>query len=67
MTGQRYSGSLEAQPSAREQANRRLARRAAAEGMVLMKNDGLLPLDPGIPVALFGCGTVKTVKGGTGG
>ncbi|MCI9490473.1 glycoside hydrolase family 3 C-terminal domain-containing protein [Lachnospiraceae bacterium 48-42] len=66
MTGQRYSGSLEAQPSAREQANRRLARRAAAEGMVLMKNDGLLPLDPGIPVALFGCGAVKTVKGGTG-
>lgn len=66
MAVQGHSGTLEAQPSVREQRHREFARKAAAEGMVLMKNDGLLPLDAGAPVALFGCGAVKTVKGGTG-
>jgi len=47
--------------------HRALARRAAAEGMVLLKNKGnILPLAKNSAVALFGMGAVKTVKGGTG-
>ncbi len=45
--------------------NRELAREAAAEGFVLLKNDGTLPLK-GKKIALFGSGVRMTVKGGTG-
>ena len=51
--------------SDRELVNRRLARRVAAEGMVLLKNDGVLPLQSK-RIALFGAGARMTVKGGTG-
>ena len=48
-------------------AHAALARRAAREGMVLLKNEaGLLPLDPARPVALFGKGSFDYVKGGGG-
>ena len=50
----------------REPAHRALARRAAAEGFVLLKNDGMLPLKKGIKIGLYGAGAVKTIKGGTG-
>ncbi len=44
-----------------------VARRAAAEGMVLLKNEeNLLPIDKGSRIALFGAGASRTVKGGTG-
>ncbi len=44
-----------------------LSRQAAAEGMVLLKNQGgLLPLAPGSRVALFGKGSFDYVKGGGG-
>lgn len=44
-----------------------LARRAAAQGMVLLKNDNaLLPLKKGSRVALFGKACVDYVKGGGG-
>lgn len=44
-----------------------LSRRAAREGMVLLKNDNdLLPLAPGTRVALFGKGSFDYVKGGGG-
>ena len=44
-----------------------LSRRAAGEGMVLLKNkDSLLPLAPGTRVALFGKGSFDYVKGGGG-
>ena len=44
-----------------------LSRKAAREGMVLLKNDNaLLPLDPARPAALFGKGSFDYVKGGGG-
>ncbi len=48
-----------------EKKNRALARRAAAEGFVLLKNEGALPLT-GKRIALYGSGARMTVKGGTG-
>ncbi len=51
--------------SQREKEHRALARRAAANGIVLLKNDGALPIAPG-KVALYGPGSRKTVKGGSG-
>lgn len=44
-----------------------LSRKAAREGMVLLKNEGnALPLAPGSRVALFGKATIDYVKGGGG-
>ena len=51
----------------REIRNAALARRAAAEGFVLLKNEAhFLPLEKGCLLGLYGAGAVKTVKGGTG-
>lgn len=61
-----YSGTTDGKVSERELRNREIARRAAAEGTVLLKNDGVLPLSGQTPVALCGGGAVKTIKGGTG-
>ena len=59
-------GTFDSNPSELEKKNRALARRAAAEGFVLLKNDGgALPLKSK-KVALFGMGARKTVKGGLG-
>lgn len=52
-------------PSAVELAGRELAGQAAAEGFVLLENDGALPLKRQ-KIALYGSGARKTVKGGTG-
>ena len=49
----------------RQRENRELARIAACEGIVLLKNDGALPVKPG-KLALYGAGASRTVKGGTG-
>ena len=43
----------------------KLACRAALESIVLLENDGALPLKPG-KVALFGAGAEYTIQGGTG-
>ncbi len=43
-----------------------LSRKAAEEGMVLLKNDGVLPLKADKPLAIFGKGVVDYVKGGGG-
>lgn len=49
----------------REKAHQELAYRAALEGIVLLENDGVLPIKPG-KIALYGAGAEKTIKGGTG-
>ena len=47
--------------------HQKIARKAATEGFVLLRNeDHLLPLDRGKPIALYGPGAVVTIKGGTG-
>ncbi|MBR0417655.1 MAG: glycoside hydrolase family 3 C-terminal domain-containing protein [Erysipelotrichaceae bacterium] len=58
-------GARTPEESQRERDHRILARKAAAEGFVLLKNDGVLPLDTG-KIALYGPGSRKTVKGGSG-
>ncbi|MCD7927633.1 MAG: glycoside hydrolase family 3 C-terminal domain-containing protein [Oscillospiraceae bacterium] len=50
-----------------ELSHRSVARRAAAESIVLLKNEGgLLPLTVDTSVALYGAGAGCTIKGGTG-
>ena len=49
----------------RERLHRSLAFEAATEGIVLLHNNGCLPLQP-CPVALYGSGAEYTIKGGTG-
>lgn len=62
-----YSGTTEPTVQDYELRHRAVAREAAAEGIVLLKNENqLLPLSKGSKVALFGSGAVKTIKGGTG-
>lgn len=51
--------------SDREREHWEIARRAAAEGFVLLKNDGVLPLNP-CRIGLYGSGSRMTVKGGSG-
>ena len=53
------------EPTQFELENRALARKAAAEGFVLLENDGVLPLK-GKRIAIYGSGARMTVKGGTG-
>jgi beta-glucosidase len=46
--------------------NALVSREAAAQGMVLLKNAGVLPLESGATLALFGNGSFSIVTGGTG-
>ena len=48
-----------------EEENAEVSYEAALEGIVLLENDGALPLTPG-KVALYGAGAGMTIKGGTG-
>ena len=61
-----YPGQLNLDVSPREEKIRALSRKAAAEGMVLLENKGILPLEQGAKIALFGRGARYTIKGGTG-
>lgn len=48
-----------------EAPHRKLAYRAACESIVLLKNDGVLPVRTDA-IALYGAGAAMTIKGGTG-
>lgn len=61
-----YSGSLSEKVSEREIAGREIARKIAEEGIVLLHNNGVLPIKEKSHIALFGAGARKTVKGGSG-
>lgn len=61
-----YSGVLQPEYSKREIMNKKIAKEAAVEGIVLLKNENLLPIESKTPIALFGGGAQITVKGGTG-
>lgn len=61
-----YSGSLNMEISQREINNRLIARKAAEEGIVLLHNNGVLPIKKTEHISLFGTGAKKTVKGGNG-
>lgn len=62
----RYAGSRSGVETERERAHRKLSAKAAAEGMVLLENKGMLPLKERGDIALFGSGARHTVTGGTG-
>lgn len=49
-----------------EKKNQEIVRRLAGECMVLLKNDGALPLSEPGKIAMYGDGVRHTVKGGTG-
>lgn len=49
-----------------ERQNRKLSRRAAEEGIVLLENNGVLPIKREEPLAMFGEGVTNTVKCGSG-
>ena len=61
LTKASYSGEV----SEREKRNLEVAYRAACESMVLLKNEGVLPLQTK-KIALYGPGVTRTIKGGTG-
>lgn len=61
-----YSGERHTEILPREIRNREISRKAATEGVVLLKNNGLLPVDAKSKVAVFGNGIARVIKGGTG-
>lgn len=61
------SGTTSNEVTQREKEHRVLARKAAAEGFVLLKNEEhFLPIAKGEKIGLYGAGAVRTIKGGTG-
>lgn len=62
-----FTGTKNAAVTAVETAHRKVARVAATEGFVLLKNEKqVLPIATDKKIALFGSGAVETIKGGTG-
>lgn len=43
-----------------------VTRQAGADGMVLLKNENMLPLQSGLKVSLYGCTSYDFIAGGTG-
>ena len=62
-----FSGTTDPGVQLWELNHRQIAREAASEGIVLLKNeDNVLPLKQGSAVAIYGAGAGRTIKGGTG-
>ena len=61
-----HSGTKDPAVTEREIKHRCFAKRAAEEAIVLLKNDGILPIQKKTSLALLGIGAGKTVKGGIG-
>ena len=62
-----FSGTKDPGVQLWELKHRQIAGEAAAEGIVLLKNeDHVLPLKAGSSIALYGAGAGRTIKGGTG-
>lgn len=62
----RFSAPTTPEVTEREKKHAALVRQLAGECMVLLKNDGTLPLKETGPLALYGNGARATCKGGTG-
>lgn len=63
----RFFAATSPEVSEREKRNMERSRKIAAQGMVLLSNNGVLPIrETGKKIALFGNGARRTVKGGTG-
>lgn len=61
-----YKAAFSPEVSPREKEHLALVRSLAPQCMVLLENDGTLPLAGPCRVALYGAGARRTVKGGTG-
>ena len=61
-----FYGTLTPEKTEREEKNMQFVRKGAGESMVLLENDGALPLKTIGKVALYGTGARHTIKGGTG-
>lgn len=67
MRAETFTGTKSNEVRAYETENRKVARMAAAEGFVLLKNENqVLPVKTTDKIALYGAGAGKTIKGGTG-
>lgn len=63
---EKYYAATSPEVTERERAHMALSRSLGGECVVLLENDGTLPISPGKKLALFGSGARKTIKGGTG-
>jgi beta-glucosidase len=62
----KYKATTDPKETERERNHNELVRKIAPEGIVLLKNDGLLPIEECKKIALYGAGIRHTIKGGTG-
>lgn len=61
-----YKSDYDDDASATLSASKELVKEIASEGIVLLENDGALPLSSSAKVSLFSVGSVSPILGGTG-